>query len=368
MAETTVIGGSVGDISVTVAGGGVGVINPASQSLGNSVDRLVQFVNRQSADPSTSASTTSYMSTFGMGDDSFSARSLDVGPQADDGSDSPFASLGATTLTGKGSSTLVMQGVVPDGSPISQQIIDSSDGGNKVSIDKGVATLGQSVGDTISALAGLVVQGGVNSHVNSLGGHLDFIDGVGTSYISAHDAMIFGTTGSVYHFTGTSPSKVLGDDSSGSYSTFSGSMDSSGNAVHNILFDASSSHGAFAATVGDKDTIIGGAASDTFYIDSSTTASGNAGDVSATLTGGSGAANLFQFMDNEGGHYTITDFGSAAGNLVAFSGTQQDLMDTLKNATIEGGNTTIRLKDNTEITFLNDTHLKNTDFKLIPSS
>lgn len=374
MAQTTVLGGTASDVMVTVTGT---TSHSAASQLSSTVNRVMDFVNRQvgNSSPSSSDPTSgSFMSNFGsgsVGNDSLSARGLgfQTFPSIGQASQNNEATSQGTLISGKGSATLTLQGVVSDfTNPYSdQKVVDSSAGGNRIVIDQGSVAAHNSVGDTISAAAKLVITGGSNEHI-SAGGHLDFLDGTGTSYISAHDAMIFGTSNSVYHFVGKSLSNVLGDNASGDYSTFSGTQDSNGNYVHDILFDASSSHGAFAATVGNRDTIIGGTASDTFYIDADSKASGQGQDVSATLTGGSGAANLFQFMDNEGGHYTITDFGSAAGNLVAFKGTKQDLTNALDNATIEGGNTTIRLKDKTEITFLDDTHLKASDFTLLPPS
>ncbi|QHI94943.1 hypothetical protein GT348_08715 [Aristophania vespae] len=363
MPETTVIGGSVDNIIVTVSG---------NQQFGEITDRfrdtigkLLSFVDDQKTGQDTYAASNGYteslarsqISTFGP-TDIYASGSDMFGLQAEEK---------ATIFSpGKGSSSYDLRNIVGSYPEQQRNVVDSSAGANNISILQGSVKTRNAVADTISAVANLTVKGGHDQHI-SAGKNLFFIDGAGTSYVSADQATIFGTSNSVYHFVGTGKSSGLGDSQEGAFNFFSGASDSDDAPVHDILFDASSSHGAFTAVVGNRDTIIGGSGSDTFYINDDTHASGDGGDVSATLTGGSGAANLFQFMDNEGGHYTITDFGSAAGNMVAFKGNQRDLQDILKNATVSGGNTTIRLKDNTEITFLNQDHLKSSDFNLFPS-
>ncbi|MXV43686.1 hypothetical protein GS501_01215, partial [Saccharibacter sp. 17.LH.SD] len=132
-----------------------------------------------------------------------------------------------------------------------------------------------------------------------------------------------------------------------------------------VLFDASSSHGSLLAHVGNGDTIIGGSASDTISVNNAS-AGAHGTSFNATLYGGSGAPNLFEFLNGQGGHYTIADFGSAAGNTVGLSASQMNnLQNVLDAETVSGGNTTIRLNDKTEITFLNDTHLAHNNFHAI---
>jgi Ca2+-binding RTX toxin-like protein len=93
-------------------------------------------------------------------------------------------------------------------------------------------------------------------------------------------------------------------------------------------------------------TLVGGSGADTLVAGSGTT----------SMTGGSGAANLFVFSNgSEGGTAYITDFGSAAGNMVGLFGygataAQTAIAGSIDNTT---GGSVISLADNTTITFTN---------------
>lgn len=186
----------------------------------------------------------------------------------------------------------------------------------------------------------------------SLGGTLSFLGGVGSNTRSVGDnATIFGTPNSVYHYAqqGTSGQSVF-------------TTDHQSDAFHpdNILFDASTSHQSLQASAGIGDTIKGGTASDTISVHN-TVDGANAG---ATLSGGSGSSNLFQFLNNKGGHYTITDFGKAAGNKVGLKATDDQIGQMLDHQTVTGGNTTVDLpNDQGQITFLDQQQLHPKDFQ-----
>ncbi|AQS88540.1 hypothetical protein AA101099_0334 [Neoasaia chiangmaiensis NBRC 101099] len=203
------------------------------------------------------------------------------------------------------------------------------------------STIVGALGDTISAASSLQVIHGSNNDI-SVSGNLSFLNGTGTTTIAAGNATIFGASGlNAITSTMSSPALFVGNEGP---ETVNGA--SSTSALH-----------AFAGS--GNDVLIGGSASDTLV--------GGVGN--ATLTGGSGASNLFAITkDHAGGNYTITDFGSAAGNITALYnyGLQNNngLQSVLNNATVAGGNTTIQLSDNSKITFVGVTDLKASDFNL----
>ncbi|MCX5614469.1 hypothetical protein [Bombella saccharophila] len=202
--------------------------------------------------------------------------------------------------------------------------------------------------DTISAAGDGI---GASSSQLSLGGTLSFLGGVGSGTRTVGDnATIFGTANSVYHYAqqGTSGESVFRPE-------FYGNAPG----ADNILFDASNSHQSLDAFAGVGDTIKGGTAADTISVQNTVDGT-NAG---ATLSGGSGSANLFQFLNNKGGHYTIADFGKAAGNQVGLKATQQEIGQMLEHQTITGGNVTVDLpNDQGQITFLDQQQLHPKDF------
>lgn len=179
----------------------------------------------------------------------------------------------------------------------------------------------------------------------SVSGSLTFIGGTGQSTITAASSTIFGASGLDAIVNATSNSTESLFVANAGNETLDGS-----NSVYGIH--------AFGNVVGTSgtQTFIGGTGSDTLV----------AGVGDATMTGGSGAMNYFAFRDGiAGGNYTITDFGSAAGNIVGLLNyTQSDLTNALSTATTSGNNTTIKLSDNTTITFDNVTSLNSNDFQI----
>ncbi|MBS1051806.1 calcium-binding protein [Gluconobacter japonicus] len=204
------------------------------------------------------------------------------------------------------------------------------------------ATVSGGLNDTISAAGDLQQIRGTGNTI-SVDGSLSFLNGTGNTTITAGNATLFGASGLNVQFDGTS-----------GYSLFVGTGGDE-------TISAASSHGvleAFASNGGNT-TIIGGTGADTLV----------AGSGNATFTGGSGGSNLFALNGGlAGGDYTITDFGSAAGNLVALYryGLQNNdgLQNVLSAATVAGGNTTIALNDGSKITFVGVTDLKASDFTL----
>ncbi|POS61978.1 hypothetical protein [Parasaccharibacter apium] len=246
-----------------------------------------------------------------------------------------FASLVSSSGSGDGT-PLAPSDVVGNGS------IDFRMGNDATSLPQATVLGGQ---DTISAA-------GDGTRL-SLGGTLSFLGGVGAGTHSVgNNATIFGTANSVYHYA---------RQGSAGQSVFK--TDHQSDALHpdNILFDASKSHQSLQAFAGIGDTIKGGTASDTITVHN--TVSGGT-DAGATLSGGSGSANLFQFLNNKGGHYTITDFGKAAGNKVGLKATDEQIGQMLEHQTVKGGNTTIELpNDQGQITFLDQNQLHPKDFQ-----
>ncbi|MBS1062941.1 calcium-binding protein [Gluconobacter wancherniae] len=274
-----------------------------------------------------------------------------------EGQDTIYGTSGTDTVSLQGGSSIVQlhaNATVFDTSTNNTVTVGSNStivGGSSstyFTTGSGWSSFSGGTGDTISAAGNLVQDAGVANNI-SVGGTLQFLSGTGSTTITAGTATVWGSTGLVANFTGTSGTSLfVGDQSaSGDRSTMAGES-----------FNASSSQTSLIAWVGNNQTVVGGSASDTL-----TGTTGN-----STLTGGSGAANVFQFIDGyAGGDYTITDFGSAAGNLVGlnkYNMTDADVSKMLSNATISGGNTTIQLSDNSKITFLNTTDLKASDFSL----
>lgn len=235
---------------------------------------------------------------------------------------------------------------------------DSSAGRNNVHVGNNDTITG-GVQDTISAAGNLQVNGGSGNHI-TVNGPLTFLGGSGDTVLQSENASIYGTGNSTYHYVGTNQGATQlyfnGEQPDSKGITHFDSKDTTGGGGH-ILFDASSSHNSLVANVGNGDTVQGGSASDTISVHNM-----NEHDA-ATLSGGSGAPNLFQFLNDKGGQYTITDFGSAAGNKVGISSSNMgNIQHILDSSTVSGGDTTISLDDQTKITFLHTTHLKPTDF------
>ncbi len=254
-----------------------------------------------------------------------------------------FASLVSASGSGDSTGTPLSPSEVVGGGPLASLGSDFLRMGDDTVSQTPATVLGGQ--DTISA-AGDGTQ-------LSLGGTLSFLGGVGSGTRSVGDnATIFGTANSVYHYA---------RQGSAGQSVFKTDHQSDALNPDNILFDASKSHQSLQAFAGIGDTINGGTAADTITVHNTVT---GGTDVGATLGGGSGSANLFQFLNNKGGHYTISDFGKAAGNKIGLKATDEQIGQMLENQTVKGGNTTIDLpNDQGQITFLDQNQLHPKDFQ-----
>ncbi|MFT8718584.1 beta strand repeat-containing protein [Acetobacter sp.] len=215
--------------------------------------------------------------------------------------------------------------------------------GDSISLNGGSSTVLGGSNDTISASEDALVARSDNANV-SVSGSLTFIGGTGTSTITAAQSTIFGAGDLNAVVNGTGSGETLFVANSGNET-----LDASGSASGVHAF------GNIAGTSGSQ-VFIGGTGADSLV----------AGVGDATMTGGTGAANLFAFRDGiAGGNYVITDFGSAIGNSVALLNYSADgLQNALNNQTTTNGNTTIKLDDNTTITFNNVTSLNSGDFQI----
>ncbi|MDF3626215.1 beta strand repeat-containing protein [Brytella acorum] len=266
-----------------------------------------------------------------------------------EGKDTIDGSGGNDTVTMLGGSSTVSLGtgavVVDAASSDSITVGDSSTVfggfGSTVGFSGATGTVVGAIGDTITAASSLLVVHGTSNDID-VSGALTFISGTGTTTISAGTATIFGAAGLDAIVNTTSSAALF-----------------VGNEGNETIDGSSASLGLHAFAGVGNNTVIGGSAADTLV--------GGTGD--STLTGGSGAANYFIITDGAaGGDYTITDFGSAAGNIMALYGyglqNNDGLQSVLDSATVAGGNTTIQLADNSKITFVGVTDLTASNFNL----
>lgn len=263
------------------------------------------------------------------------------------------ASDSVTLLGGNSLVTLQSNSLVNDaaltGSRISVGINSTVFGGtgSTVNFTGATGTIVGTVGDTISAAGDLQVVHGSNQSI-SVSGALQFISGTGTTSINAGHGTIWGAndlratidTNGLALFTANQPSTT-------------GSQ----------YIDASSSKGTLEAWTGaGNNTVIGSSGSDHFVF--GTQFENSNGDSFATVTGGDGAANTFGVLaGHNGGDITITDFGSAAGNMFFMynykpADADKAIRDLLATATVNGGNTTLQLDNNMKVTFLGVSDLK----------
>jgi len=264
------------------------------------------------------------------------------------GHDTVDGSNGIDTVTLAGGSSVVSlhdKAAVVDTSTGNQVSVGSNStvfgGNNAVNTFTGTSgTVVGGTGDTISAAGNLQVVHGMGNNI-SVGGALTFLNGTGNTTIAAGNATIFGASGLNLNLNSTS-----------GYSLFVG------DAANETVNGASSTHAFQAFSGTGAMTMIGGSGYDTLV-------GGVGGD---TFTGGSGGALFALTQGHAGGNYQITDFGSAAGNLVALYqyGLQNNngLQNVLSAATVTGGNSTIELADHSKITFVGVQDLKASDFTL----
>ncbi|WP_438382349.1 calcium-binding protein [Asaia sp. BMEF1] len=263
------------------------------------------------------------------------------------------ASDTVTLIGGNSSVTLKSNALVVDtaltGSEISVGTNSSVFGGtgSTVTFTGETGTIVGTVGDTISAAGNLQVYHG-SAQAISVSGSLQFISGTGNTSISAGLGTIWGAND--LHATVDTDGRAL----------FTANQP---NTIGNQYIDASSSRGTLDAWTGaGNNTLVGGSGSDHFVF--GTRFEDANGNSYATVTGGSGAANSFGVLaGHNGGDITITDFGSAAGNMFFMynykpADADQAVKNLLNTATVSGGNTTLQLDNNMRVTFLGVGDLK----------
>lgn len=185
--------------------------------------------------------------------------------------------------------------------------------------------------DTISASGNITVFGGLNTAVFENGtGSLAFIarsNSAATVGGGGVSESVFGASGADITYLSASGVSYL--------------VASNGNETLNGSFSTGPLE-----LFGSKGnaSLVGGAGADTL-------AAGTGND---TLAGGHGSANLFIFSNGQaGGNTTISDFGSAAGNLVGLFGYgANEVQSALATASSTNtGGSVVKLSDNTTITF-----------------
>ncbi len=256
--------------------------------------------------------------------------------------------LGGNSIVSLKSNSLIVDSAL-SGSQISVGINSTVFGGTGSTVDftGSTGTIVGAIGDTISAAGDLQVYHGCDQSI-SVSGALRFISGTGNTSINAGLGTIWGAndlhakvnTSGLALFTANQPSTT-------------GSQ----------YIDASSSKGTLEAWTGaGSNTVIGTSGSDHFVF--GTQFENSNGDSFATVTGGDGAANTFGVLaGHNGGDITITDFGSAAGNMFFMynykpADADQAVKNLLATATVAGGNTTLQLDNNMKVTFLGVSDLK----------
>ena len=198
-----------------------------------------------------------------------------------------------------------------------------SDGSNTINVNQAAATVFAGTGnDMVFGPTG--------------GGSLTFIGGAGSSSVAGGSTAVtlFGADGGTMTLTGSGANLVgVGTGAKVDASMATGST---------VFF------GSNAAS-----TILGGTGTDVFVLGAGAT----------SLTGGAGAANVFDFVASATGGATdvIGDFKSS--DKLALSGYKAtSAADVLKSATVSGGSTTVTLSDQTKIVFQNYTNLNAGNF------
>lgn len=222
-----------------------------------------------------------------------------------------------------------------------------------VNVSSGSATVTGTQGDTISAAGNLQVVHGSNQNI-SVSGALTFISGTGQTSIAAGSGTIFGADGLVA--TLSSASRLL-FTANQPYTT------------GNQMIDGRNVAGGLSAWTGaGQQTVLGGTASDQFYFGTAFTGVSSS-TVAATVTGGSGAGNMFGMLANHtAGDFTITDFRAADNKFFLYNykpaSSDAAAQNILNTATVSGGNTSVMIDGTAKITFLGVTDLKVSDFTI----
>lgn len=222
-----------------------------------------------------------------------------------------------------------------------------------ISVSSGAATVTGTQGDTISASGNLQVIHGSDQSI-SVSGALTFISGTGMTNIAAGSGTIYGADGLTATLSSTSRLLFTANQP---YTT------------GNQTIDGRNAAGGLSAWTGaGQQTVIGGTASDQFYFGTAFTGTSDASS-SATVTGGSGAGNLFGLLANHtAGNFTITDFRAADNKFFLYNYKPSDAaavaQSILNTATVSGGNTSVMIDGTAKINFLGVTDLKASDFTI----
>ncbi|AZV39425.1 calcium-binding protein [Komagataeibacter xylinus] len=239
----------------------------------------------------------------------------------------------STQFSGDGSTLDVYNGVVVQDTEFDTINTAKMDGFFNSGSDNATVTINGGANDTINAGTALVVQGLDDSTINASGS-------AALTFISASTALpvadtITGSNATIFGAAGVD----LTAATSGTTTYYAGSG--------NETLDGGTAGAVYAVAGSGNDTLVGGTGND-------------------TLVGGSGATEFEFIKGKDGGTDIIQDFGKSAGNAVLLSGygaTPASIQSMLDQATISGGNTTISLDDQTQITFVGVTDLKAQNFK-----
>ena len=251
------------------------------------------------------------------------------------GTDRIFASIGAGTIDVTGSSSTIY------GSSGSLNVDDAQGTGTSIVGGSGPSTVFGGTSDTIAASGATTVYGGTSTTFNETG---------------SASLLFIGTGGSSTVNSGAGTATVFG--SNGSNIQYSGSGILVAGAGNETLNGSGSTQGftAFVTNIGPTTSgasIVGGTGADTLV----------AGVGTQTLAGGSGAGNVFDIVASgtmSAASITISDFGSATGNLVALYGYgANEVSNAVSTAKTSGSSTTITLADNSTVTFDNVTNINN---------
>lgn len=222
-----------------------------------------------------------------------------------------------------------------------------------INVISGDATVVGAVRDTITAAGNLTVTHGTNLDLR-VSGDLTFIAGTGNSTVSSGTGTVWGAQG--LNITLNSQSHLL----------FTANQP---NATGDQYVDASKNESAMSFWTGaGNQTIIGGTGVDSFYFGTQF-AGVSTSTVAATVTGGTGAGNMFGLLKNHtAGNFYITDFRAADNKFFMYfykpSDPTQAAQNLLNNATISGGNTSILIDGDARVTFLGVTDLRASDFQI----
>ncbi len=328
---TTLFGGAGGGLFI--AGGGSNLFDGAgagnySIATGNGNDSIYGGAGNDLIQDGTGLNQVA----TGSGNDTVFSQGTD---QVSVGSGSNIVALtgsGSTVFGGSGALLLVDAGKnnVFFGSSGSTLLFDGSSGSYYLA---GNSTVIGGSSDTIAASGNTTVFGGVNTSAFENGtGSLAFIARSNASATvggGGQAASVFGATGADITYLSASGVSYL--------------MANTGNET----LDGGLSTGSLALFGGGGNaSLTGGSGADTLA----------AGSGNNTLAGGNGSANLFMFSNGKaGGNATISDFGSAAGNLVGLFGYgANEVQSALASASSTNtGGSIIKLSDNTTITFSN---------------